>query len=290
MQQRWIKHGFFGSAPTDVGPRPRHRMPVVFGPSPGPRQGPDGRPFDWSQTPRCTASVSFLTDESRLLTLLPPSFRLHGDPVVTLEATTLTDLPWLAGRGYRMLGVKFASRFEGRRDVATGPFLSVLWENRAEPILTGREELGFAKLYAELPEPRTFAGVQRHQASWEGHTFFEMELSDLVDASPPEASSVTVVDNPLTGTLHWRYLPALDPEDVDVSQAVITPAGGFDVTYESFQRGRGEAHFIRSTWEQVPTMFHIINALAELPVLEGRGASFSRSRGAKDLSDQRVLR
>lgn len=283
-------NSFPGSAPAGVDARPRHRMPVVFGPSPGPRQGPDGRPFDWSQAPRSTASVSFLTDASRLSTLLPSGFRLHGDPVVTLEATTLTNLPWLAGRGYRMLGVKFASRFEGRRDVATGPFLSVLWENRPEPIITGREELGFAKLYAELPEPRTFAGVQHHQASWEGHTFLEMELADLVDASPPQAAAVVAADNPLTGTLHWRYLPALDPEDDDVSQAVITPAGGFDVDFEAFQRGRGEVRFIRSTWEQVPTMFHIINALAELPVLESRGASFSRSRGAKDLSDQRVLR
>lgn len=265
-------------------------MPVVFGPSPGPRQGPDGRLFDWSQAPRSTASVSFLTDASRLSTLLPPGFCLHGDPVVTLEATTLTNLPWLAGRGYRMLGVKFASRFEGRRDIATGPFLSVLWETRTEPIITGREELGFAKLYAELPEPRTFAGVQHHQASWDGHTFLEMELGGLVDASPPQVATAAVAGSHLTGTLHWRYLPAVDPEDDDVSQAVITPAGGFDVTYQTFQRGHGEVRFIRSTWEQVPTMFHIINALAELPVLEGRGASFSRSYGAKDLSDQRVLR
>ncbi|AUC95536.1 hypothetical protein CWS35_15815 [Bradyrhizobium sp. SK17] len=278
-----------GRSPGGVSARPRHRMPTVFGPSPGPRQGPDGRPFDWSRAPRSTASVSFLTDASHLSQLLPPGFSLHGDPVVTLEATTLSDLPWLAGRGYRMLGVKFASRFEGRRDVATGPFLSVLWENRPEPIITGREELGFAKLYAELPEPRTFAGVQRHQATWEGHTFLEMELSDLVDAWPPQVAAAAAADNPPTGTLHWRYLPALDPDD-DVSQAVITPAGGFDVTYETFQRGHGKVRFIRSTWEQVPTMFHIINALAELPVLEGRGASFSRSYGAKDLSDQRVLR
>jgi Acetoacetate decarboxylase (ADC) len=279
-----------GGGPEGAASRPRHRMPIVFGPSPGPRQGPDGRPFDWSEAPRSTASVSFLTDASRLSSLLPPGFRLHGDPVVTIEATTLTDLPWLAGRGYRMLGVKFPCRFEGRRDVATGPFLSVLWENRPEPILTGREELGFAKLYAELPEPRTFAGVQHHHASWEGHAFFEMALSELADASPPRPSPEAGAGAPLTGTLHWRYLPALDPEDADVSQAVITPAGGFDVTYDTFQCGRGEVRFLRSTWEQIPTMFHIINALAELPVLEGRGASFSRCRGAKDLSDQRVLR
>ncbi|WP_038937212.1 hypothetical protein [Bradyrhizobium japonicum] len=30
---------------------PLYRMPAHFGPTPGPRQGPDGRPFDWSQLP-----------------------------------------------------------------------------------------------------------------------------------------------------------------------------------------------------------------------------------------------
>lgn len=268
-------------------PRGRHRMPVIFGPSPGPRQGPDGLPFDWSDAPRTTATVSFLTDGQRLSRLLPPGFRLEGDPVVTVEATTLTDLPWLAGRGYRMLGVKFGTRFEGERDVATGPFLAVLWENRPEPILTGREELGFAKLYAELPEPRQFAGIQHHRASWDGHTFIELDLSELANTYPSAPPAPT---DALTGTLHWRYLPALDPADADIEQAVLTPAGGFEVRYHAFQRGKGAVRFLRSTWEQLPTMFHIVNALADLPILEARGATFSSTRGAKDLSDQRVLR
>lgn len=268
-------------------PRVRHRMPVIFGPSPGPRQGPDGLPFDWSDTPRSTATVSFLTDGQRLSRLLPPGFQLQGDPIVTVEATTLTDLPWLAGRGYRMLGIKFGTRFEGKRDVAIGPFLAVLWENRPEPILTGREELGFAKLYAELPEPRQFGGIQRHHASWDGHTFLEMELSGLTNTSPP---AMPTPSETLTGTLHWRYIPALDPAEADVEQAVLTPAGGFEMRYDAFKRGQGTVRFVRSTWEQLPTMFHIVNALADLPILEDRGATFTSTRGAKDLSDQRVLR
>lgn len=274
-------------ATSSSSPRVRHRMPVVFGPSPGPRQGPDGLPFDWSDASRTTATASFLTDGPRLSRLLPPGFGLQGDPVVTVEATTLTNLPWLAGRGYRMLGVKFNTRFEGVSDVATGPFLAVLWENRPEPILTGREELGFAKLYAELPEPRQFGGIQHHQASWDGHTFFEMDLSELVNAHP---SASSVPTDALTGTLHWRYLPALDPADANIEQAVLTPAGGFEVRCESFKRGAGAIRFVRSTWEQLPTMFHIVNALADLPFLEARDATFSSTRGAKDLSDQRVLR
>jgi hypothetical protein len=36
-------------------------------------------------------------------------------------------------------------------------------------------------------------------------------------------------------------------------------------------------------------MFHIVNALRDLPVLENRGASIVESQGGKDLSDQRRL-
>ncbi len=58
----------------------------------------------------------------------------------------------------------------------------------------------------------------------------------------------------------------------------------------SFQRGKGSIEFIKSTWEQMPTMFHIVNALASLPVLENRDSSFACTIGYKDLSDQRVLK
>jgi hypothetical protein len=71
---------------------------------------------------------------------------------------------------------------------------------------------------------------------------------------------------------------------------VLTPAGGFAHHIEKFQCGRGSVEFVRSTWEQLPTLHHIVNQLADLPQLESRGATWSRGRGAKDLSDQRVLR
>ena len=77
---------------------------------------------------------------------------------------------------------------------------------------------------------------------------------------------------------------------LDAEAAVLGPAGGFELTIDRFQRGKGSVEFIRSTWEQLPTMYQVVNGLADLPVVEVRGATLLQARGAKDLSDQRVLR
>jgi hypothetical protein len=261
----------------------RHRMPVVFGPTPGPRQGPDGQGFDYADAPRTTAGVSFLTDAASLERLLPPSCRLDGPPVVTIEHTEMRELAWLAGRGYSMLGVKFPVVFSGVHDQARGPFLAVLWENRPEPIISGREELGFAKLYCELPRPRVLDGAHHWSAIWEGHEFIRLSIRNLVPASPP-----SVVARP-DGVLHHRYVPHLgQPGQAEIEQIVMSPAGTTVRTVE-YHTGAPSIEFVRSTWEQLPTMSHIINVLAELPLVEMQTGWIAETRGASDLAGQRAL-
>lgn len=265
-------------------PGRRYRMPVVFGPTVGPRQGPDGEAYDYSASPRTVAGVRFLTEAHALERLLPPSCALDGEPIVTVEHSELRELPWLAGRAYSMLGVKFPIRFNSKSETLRGPFLSVLWENRPEPILSGREELGFAKVYCELPPPRIFGGRKHWSATWDGHEFIRLNLEDLTDApvqTPAQSSD---------GTLHYRYLPSIaKPGAADLAQMVISPSGNARVTTLRHQRGAGTVDFIRSTWEQLPTMYQIVNTLADLPVVENLGGWLSETRGAGDLSNQRVV-
>ena len=130
------------------------RMPVHFGPRTGPRAGPDGQGFECRDGPNVSSfAVHFLSNARQLEALLPEGFELDGEPVVTVYANYQTDIEWLAGRGYNLLGVRFPATFNGQRDSVTGQLLTVLWENLADPIITGREELGVPKIYCELPEP-----------------------------------------------------------------------------------------------------------------------------------------
>jgi hypothetical protein len=70
----------------------------------------------------CRFVVSFLTNTAQLKALLPERFEVAGKPVVTVAASYITELEWLAGRGYHILGVSFPATFQGEQDQVTGNF------------------------------------------------------------------------------------------------------------------------------------------------------------------------
>ncbi len=271
------------------------RMPTYFGPSTGPRQGPGGKTFEEEnkEWPKQTEwAVSFLTNKEQLFALCPESFMPFGEPIVTVSLTDMRGIPWLAGRGYKMLGVSFDVVFEGEEDKAAGPFLTVLWENLADPILSGREELGFSKIYCELPDPWEFNGTTRFAASWLGYTFLNMEFTNMKsvpEKKPP--SSLSLGSDLQLGMLHYKYMPRTgDLDTADVAYPVLTPADNSNVKVTQLLEGSGTIKFHEAQWEDMPTQYMIVNALAALEVKEYRGATIRHYQGSKDLSDQKILR
>ena len=271
-----------------------YRMPTHFGPRTGPRRGEDGRKFECKDAPKSTTrAVSFLTNAEQLEELLPEGFSLGEEPVVSVYASRMTEIEWLAGRGYTVLGVSFPAEFHGKEDRAVGSFLTVLWENLTDPILTGREELGFSKIYCDLPQPRVYQGETHLIASWMGFKFLDMNLKNMVEVPPenypPPAKPRS--DGVLTGTLHYKYMPRTGEwGTADVAYAVLTPAETPNRVVKGMWRGEGTVAFHRALWEDLPTQYNIVNTFADLEIKEYRGASITKSVGAKDLSDQRILR
>jgi hypothetical protein len=53
--------------------------------------------------------------------------------------------------------------------------------------------------------------------------------------------------------------------------------------------GDGIVQFHRAEWADLPTMHHVVNALADLPVREARSGSVTMSHGGKPYLDQRKL-
>lgn len=268
--------------PIMLEPDIRQRMPVVFGPMPGPRQTLDGGRYADPTALVESYAATFLTERAAVERLLPACFVLDGEPLVTIEFSYMSELEWLAGRGYNTLGVSVPVRYAGPRETARGPFLLLLWENKADPIITGREELGFAKLFCEIHPPRKLGARRLCSASWEGHCFLELEAADLVEQAPPPAPAAD-------GILHYRYIPRVGaPGFADFEGPVIGPRAG-PVEWQHYATGAGCARFITSTWEQLPTLVHIVNTLAALPVLENRGATFRRVRRDVEQAGQRIL-
>jgi len=262
-----------------------YRMPTHFGPAPGPRQLPDDVAVDQKRSPRrISVAASFLTDPVVLEQHLPEGFTLAGEPVVTVEFHHMTDIDWLAGRGYTMIWVGWPATFTGSRDRATGKFLAVVWENLADPIITGRDEIGHPKLYAEIAEPRRWDGVQICTAGWMGFRFLDLEVSQLHDADPNRQGAVS------DGTLMLKYTPRTGAwGETDLCQVTLTPAADPDNHIEQRQAGAGTVRFHKADWSDLPTMHHVVNALAALPVIEARGGAVTLSRGGKSYRDQRVL-
>ena len=266
-----------------------YRMPTHFGPTPGPRQLPPDLVIDRKFSPRMlSVTASFLTDPRLLDRHLPEGFTLAGEPVVTVECHHMTDIDFLAGRGYSMIWVSWPATFTGHRDKATGKFVAVIWENLADPIIAGRGEIGHPKLYAEIQEPRNWGGAQLCEAGWMGFRFLDLAVSDLRDAR--QAQQQVQQATPSDGALMLKYVPRTEAwGEADLCQVTLTPAGDPDNVVERRQVGNATVRFHRATFSDLPTMFHVVNALAELPVIEARGGTITVSRGNKWSRDQRAL-
>ena len=251
--------------------KPQYRMPRVFGALPGPRNVPKDKQNLPNNESELVVAVNALTDAKLLQELLPPDCTLDGEPLLTVSMSFKSNIGWLAGRGYSILRTSFRIAYESKtRGRPTGNFIPVLWENLADPIMTGREELGFAKIYAEMPAPVIIGGTYSAVATWQGFRFFEIEATDLGETSAvPEPS----------GAFHYKFVPrtgSLGEADAAYLEyappnKLATGYGGLQVTRRML--GSGSFKFHRARWEDVPFQYPIINALAALPVIEMRGAS-----------------
>ncbi|WP_372389186.1 acetoacetate decarboxylase family protein [Xanthomonas axonopodis] len=96
--------------------------------------------------------MSYRSDRAALEALLPPGFSLRGEPLVHVSLACFRKLYWLAGRGYGILKVGLPVTYTGKTETIDGAFCLVIWEGRPDAIMTGREELGFPKLFADMPE------------------------------------------------------------------------------------------------------------------------------------------
>lgn len=261
---------------------PIRRMPWGFGPTPGPRQGPDRSAPSSAQAERLSVAVSFRTDPERLQELLPPRFRLV-DPLVTVEAGYLSNLAWLAGRGYNLLSVSFPVEYRGEVDTARGQFVAVMFENLADPIISGREELGYAKVYAELPDARFENDTVRCVAAWDGFEFLSFSVGELRPAPLPESRPAPA--------LHYKYIPATgDLGQPDVAYACLTPDAASGRRAVEAWTGIGQLEARRGGFAELPTLFHVADGLSGLAVREVVAARVVRYVGAPSLNDQRRLR
>lgn len=270
-----------------------YRMPVLFGPTPGPRQRLDDSRWHGSPSPhQTTVWADFAAEPDRLESFLPEGFRLDGTPTVRVRFRYLSRIAWLAGRGYNILDLAVPVIFDGGQVSADGvpgngvrgDLVLVLWESLADPIISGREELGYAKLYAEIPPPRGAAedGHLAAQASWDGFTFAELSVEGI---GAPGPSGSGDADAPL---LHVKYVPSTTRAGTpDAHYVTVTPPEYPKRRVLDQRSGtRATVTFTAGDFDRLPTLNHITGPLAGLGLSETTACGVLTTLGGKDLSDQ----
>lgn len=243
----------------ELDPHASYMMPAHFGPRP---LSPKASGWYHDVT---SMVVPFVTDAEKLAAYLPPQFSVAEQAIVTVTYACNRNIDWLAGHGYNLLAVSAAVDYAGEDGPLSGNYTLVMWENLADPILTGRELQGIPKIYADIPDHSVIAGQWRSTASHFGHKIVDMSIVDLREPTAQEIK--TYADKAEHGEhpLAWRYLPGVSGFGESINEYTTFPS---DNHLTEALVGAGRVDWQTLAWEQNPTQFHIVNALAALPVLE----------------------
>lgn len=262
-----------------------YRMPAHFG-------GHDPPAPDMAVYNRDTTSLTYVctTDEERLANYVPEGFELLR-PEVVFGFGQLREIDWLAGGRYNVVTADVPVRFNGRRDRLEGNFNLVTWENLATPIIGGREENGVPKIFADIQDlhakPAGYLGAPDYftNASYDGNTFVRMEMWD---AKPVEGEQLAALKarKATVNLFGWRYIPNVSGPGAALSQPILYPQGSELV---SAWTGAGRMEWMKLAPWQNPMQHHIVNALADLPILEMAPALLTKSVAVLKPSQGRVL-
>ncbi|KAH6949523.1 hypothetical protein DER45DRAFT_624039 [Fusarium avenaceum] len=275
------------------------RMPISFGPFPGPRQTFTGKPRDATDSTFVTASIKFKTSRTLLQNLFPStSFRFKSPGTVayaSFSQTTLNKMEWLGGSGYRHIGLYIHGVQYVQKDgtVRDGTFLPLLFESLTDPIVSGREELGMPKLYCSVDIWKR-ANSYRIQTGWQGVQFGSFTLEGLKETDPG-ASKGTIGGEDDEGIFAYKYIPKVgDRGQADVQHATFVPHAEESKVVPSkvlkvFTAEKASFEFDPHDWEALPTLHHVISRLAEIPVYEILGGKVVEGVGVPDVSSARRI-
>ena len=240
-----------------------YRMPAHFG---GDVYDPDAKAVYHDVV---TLDVRYTTDGDRLADYLPEGFELTK-PELIVQFQQCRQVDWMAGSYYNLIWVAAPVRFNGRHDHLEGNFALVVWENKTTPILTGNQ-MGIPKIYADVEDLHIIAETYRTRAGYEGCTFLQMEMTGPQPVDEQQVKALNVDVN----SFGWRYVQKIGGPGAEVSQPVLFP---MRCEANAAWTGRGSVQWTELTWEQNPMQFHIIKALAELPVIEMAPVSMMQGR------------
>ncbi|KAF9766043.1 hypothetical protein IL306_001582 [Fusarium sp. DS 682] len=286
------------------------KSPVSFGPMPSPRQDYYGQRYNGDDSSFTTWSVRFKSSATYLKTLFPTDRFSFYKPGTVAEAsyscTELKDMKWLGGGGYKFFGLWIHGvQYEKKGGSKIyGSFLAILLENLADPIVTGREELGMPKLFCDIDVVEKGANTSI-RCSWRGAEFVDITLKGLGQAvnghtngvngtngHPPPAGPPGAPPLPdEQGTIVYRYVPAVGKPGVADVEYPVFIEDELATTKRRVEKtlvGSGsDLNLTAGTWDTLPTLNHIATGFSDIPVYGIVKSKVEYGRGVDDISHAR---
>lgn len=267
-------------------------MPVHFGPCCGPRRIPDGtRPYTLGPQDTEHNTLVYETDAEAVERFLPEGFSVRK-PYILATHKMHRNLTWLAGRGYNVVTFNVPVFYKGKEKEITGQYQLAIWENHADPILSGREQIGYTKVFAGIEDLHTLNGVREASMSSWDFTFCNLKF-DTNKSPEDEALLKEIVTDPESeGLMHLKYIPKTGDgfSEADVCYVSFTPKL-FPVPEDAKPLPpnpprtwfTGDIKWTVPRWEDMPTQYHIVQGMASIPVKRIIGASCMKATHYNDV-------
>src|SRR4030042_1090720 len=258
-------------------PNKRYFMPPHFGPAP---EWPVAHYADVTQF-----TILYSTNKDALAAVLPEPFEPTDDPVVTVYCQMCRQVDFMSGRGYNIVGVNLAAVFNGKKDHFAGSYAAVLWENDALPIITGREQLGAPKLYADIPDPQQEGDNWRFHCSLYGTRLVEGEIRNTTPADDTVCQQIEQMAKENTW-MGWKYIPKADHTGPELSFPTVIPTRP---TVRQAWLGKGSHRFLDTSFESAPTSDYVMQGLHKLVVREYRAAVITKGKLDLLIAESRMI-
>jgi acetoacetate decarboxylase len=249
-------------------------MPITFGPSQLVYPEPGKKYYEPGEIH--VASITYETDREAIEALLPECYTLN-DPYVTVATCEFTNLGYLAGKAYNLININVPVHFKGERDDMNGDYILVMFENHGDPIIGGRDTMGYNKIYCDIPNIEHVGSKYVSRASNWDFRFMKMELD--MSQEVPDLETYKANEARSEGKMNFKYLPHVMEKGEDPTLNYTKPAVAYptvlpkwekpaDYPYEirtpQMEMGSGTIEFYEPTWEEMPSDYHIGVGLSTL--------------------------
>jgi hypothetical protein len=284
------------------------------------------RPDGLSAARSTVASIRFRTSATLIRNLFPSTAYSFVKRDTVAEASfifqAIDNLSWLGGGGYNlvMFQIHGIRHQNGDGSANEGSYIPLVLEDLADPIISGREDLGWPKLYSDIAVKKgSEAGDLLVELFWRGVKWASFSWNDLKDFQQEQTAnyvnrnghtngttdsngvqprqtntSESLKDNDVNhkqsqgGNLFvHKYIPAITDspqrKTADADYDVMMPPSTSTVEW---QKVADHASFEISprTAKELPTLHHIASRLFELPVFGIVEAKMGKSQGQDDFA------